>query len=348
MKLRNIGLGLFLAFLPIILFTLFVGCKKTATPLGANAPMGLDIPTYTPTPVAGAIEVYVVDGTQIQGVTVFVVDPTGNTLPSAITQPTVGYAAFNPANTKPGVWTAFVPSQPVSYVTNPGGANSTTINNYYYNSYQTFNVNSVGVGSVTFQNNGDSIYLEPLSIVNNGTFPNNYPVTAIYQNNGNLNKPVSVSFTDISGPSVFGEGVSIYPTALTLTSCTFQPTTITMTADYFTGVSLLPAMCPVKKSWTASISLYYCFCGGNEYYPYSFGISSSGDCGTQWTVCINNENGTTCDYLNCCGVDETNGNFWTNPSQNNTFSITNGSYYFTGSFTAIASSNPITIFSQNF
>jgi hypothetical protein len=319
--------------------------------------MGLDVPTFTPTPVAGAIEVYVEDGIPLQGVTVFVVDPTGNTLPSAITQPSVGYAAFNPANTKAGLWSAYIPSQSVCFVSNPGGNNLTTINNYYYYSQQNFMVNSIGSGSCTFQNNGDSIYLEPTSIVYNGTFPNNYPITAIYQNNGNLNKPVSVSFSETGGtlgnsiPSVFGEGVSIFPMLYSLNTCTFQPVTIAMSATYFTGIGLNVTECPVKKNWIGSISLYYCWGSNDPYNDWSLGITTSGDCGTNWTVNILNSGMSFTDYLGCCGIDENNGTFWTKAGLTNSFTISNGSYSFSGSFTANSypsPSNPITVFSTNF
>src|SRR5581483_1046011 len=54
----------------------YFGCNKTDHPFGVDAPYGLDVPTLTPTPGTGAIEVYVSDtGAAIQSVNIYLLDP---------------------------------------------------------------------------------------------------------------------------------------------------------------------------------------------------------------------------------------------------------------------------------
>ena len=147
-----------------------VGCNKTDRPLGVDAPFGLDRPTYTPTPSSGAIQVYVSDaGTAIQGVSIIVVDPAGNTLGPNLTQPVVGYAAFNPTNLLNGTWVAKVLTQGVSYNL------PTPVNHYYYLSSQLFTVTGAGSYSVTFSTitSGNIVSVAPASVSFGTAFPVN-------------------------------------------------------------------------------------------------------------------------------------------------------------------------------
>ncbi len=302
---RNIGLGLLLAFLPIILFTLFIGCKKTATPLGANAPMGLDIPTTTPTPLAGAIEVFVNEqGTAMQGVTVYIISPAGVTLSPAMTQPSVGYASFNPANTQPGLWTAFVPSQSISFVANPNTLQAVSYQYSYFNSTQTFTVNSNGQGAVTFTTGGNTINLSPATasynFIGSGN-PQSIPLTATYTNNGNLNQPVSATvnklnlggFTLSPTSFIFGEGSNQVPITATWDGCYGLNIPVTLVATNFEGVALFTSFCTLSKNYSINLivwtNFWYNSQQQNFYYIY---LNTTNDCGTSWSWSItSNDNG---------------------------------------------------------
>ena len=158
---------------------LVIGCQKSPAPFGITAPMGLDRPTYTATPTSGSFNIYVVDGTTLMGgVTVFLVDPTGNTITS-VTQNMVGYAPFNVSSIKNGIWTAGVSQQsyfgystiPITITNNSGG-------NYYLSAAS----QSFAVSNIT----------SPQYYAYNSQTILSYGVS--YSQPGNLNEPVSLSY----------------------------------------------------------------------------------------------------------------------------------------------------------
>src|ERR1039458_10254160 len=91
----------------LLIFTVFLGCKKTSEPLGLIAPQGFDFPTRTPTPATGAFNCYVYDNGGKQGVTVVLLDPSLSNPVTNITDQ-FGNAVFNPNPLLVGNYTAEV------------------------------------------------------------------------------------------------------------------------------------------------------------------------------------------------------------------------------------------------
>jgi hypothetical protein len=278
------------------------GCKKTNSPFGVNAPNGVDVPTGTPTPVSGSIEVYVKDaGIAIQGVSVVVVDPTGNTLGPMTTQAApYGSASFNPPNLINGVWTAEILTQSVSYFSSP-----LTINHYYYQSAQPFTVAGPGTYSVLFYNEPGTIVASPTSITYGSAYPEFLPVTYTYNNVGNINVPISVvcpafpvnGINSIPSQFIFGEGVSVQAVTIYKNACFSFDYPYTTSASDFTNDSITSSPTTFYHSYPVSISLYY-YLGGScsGYEPctksytncYNFGISTTNDCGLTWNYEVDN------------------------------------------------------------
>jgi hypothetical protein len=198
MKLNSLGVFLLLSILPIFSFLLFEGCKKDNTPLGVNAPQGLDFPTATPVPFPGSINVAVLDygvttnGPALKNITVTASDPLGE--PYSNTTDATGHAVFSFPNIKTGVWTLTIPPQGI-----------------YTLSQEYVTVGSVADQTVTFSWSPVSIVLSPLTNENfSPSVQTNILYTATYPETGGLNVPVSLYLTGI--PNYW--------------SYTFNPTTI--------------------------------------------------------------------------------------------------------------------------
>src|SRR5260221_9805378 len=221
---RNVKIMLcFMAFSSLgLLFSIF-GCQKTVSPLGIYAPNGLDVPTSTPTPASGNFNIYVVDGTTpISGVTVFLVDPSGNTITS-ITQNVVGYAAFNVPSITNGSWTAGVSQQsyfgyssvPITITGNAGG-----------NFYLTASSQSVSAWALS----------APESYPYNTGTVLAYGVSYIQP--GSLNEPVSWS---VGPPGILPSGWA----------ATFFPPVVGSGDGVDSGtvsVTIPPSPCPINQS----------------------------------------------------------------------------------------------------
>ena len=286
-------------FIPFILLAggmgIFLGCNKTDHPFGVYAPLGLDRPTYTPTPSSGAIEVYVNDlGTAVQGVSIIVIDPSGNTLGPNLTQPVVGFAAFNPPNLTAGIWTAKVPTQGVSYFT----TGSLLVNHYYYLSTQNFLVNGSGTYSVTFSTGGNTVSVAPVSMSYGTSYPLNIPLTVTYNQGGNLNVPVSVTSPSLpTGMSlsassfIFGEGVTQQPVTFSKSICYSRNIPIRFLSKDFVNVTIITNPVTLFHNFPVPIvmtgqnySTIDSSCSGNI--CFNFVIYTGNDCGVAWDYSI--------------------------------------------------------------
>ena len=338
-----------LKFIPILFsisFFFFIlglfSCQKTNSPLGSSAPLGFDYPSHTPTPTSGSIEVYVIDaGTAIQGVSVIVLDPTGNTLGPNLTQPVVGYASFNPPNLIRGTWTAKVLTQGVSYVTG-SYASPITINYYYYQTSQPFTVTSSGFYPVTFSTNGNTVSVAPVSLSYGLTPTINLPITVTYNQTGNLNVPVSVTFPSLPPsifptPSVFifGEGVTQQPVTLAKTGCFAENSPIQISSNDFTGTYVITNPVTIFHSYPVSIFLY----GQNDSdtdpdcsgYCYSVYFDTTNGCYTDFSYSITDSTEHTTLSSGIIYPGSSNSIEWNGPANDN-ISFTISSPY-VGTFT---------------
>lgn len=285
-----------LAFMCIFIASYsIIGCQKTQNPFGVYAPQGLDRPTLTPTPSSGVIQVYVDDsGTAIQGVSVIVVDPLGNTIGPNITQPIVGYAAFNPSNLLNGTWTAKVLTQGISYV----AAGPLTIDHYYYSSSQPFTVSGAYASyGITFSTVGNSVSTAPTSFNFGLPYPVNIPMTVTYNQNGNLNVPVSITCpmlpTGISAsPSSFilGEGVTQQPVTISKSTCYSKNIPFQITTLDFTANPILTNPVTIFHSYPVSIIMSGTNVSDSDptctSYCYTFYLNTTNDCGVVWNYSI--------------------------------------------------------------
>ncbi len=269
---------------------LVIGCQKSPAPFGITAPMGLDRPTYTPTPTSGSFNIYVVDGTTLMGgVTVFLVDPTGNTITS-VTQNMVGYAPFNVSSIKNGIWTAGVSQQsyfgystiPITITNNSGG-------NYYLSAAS----QSFAVSNIT----------SPQYYAYNSQTILSYGVS--YSQPGNLNEPVSLSYGPVSSLPT-GWNVSFYPPVLgTGTGVNSGTVTVIIPANpcaieqpvlYFTGTKLNSTVAQpnyiqsnpttITKNFITNVKLIQTYKTPTSGFsgPVSLRLASTSDCGMTWSV----------------------------------------------------------------
>lgn len=271
------------------LFGLY-SCQKTSSPFGINAPYGLDVPTSTPTPTTGNFNIYVVDGTSpISGVTVFLVDPSGNTSTS-ITQNVVGFSAFNIPNVTNGIWTAGVSQQSYfGYSTMPITVTGNAAGNYYLTApIQSLAVSNISSSQSYPYNTGTKLA---------------YGVS--YVQPGNLNEPVSLSCYP-PGSLPTGWGVTFYPSILgteigansgTVTvTIPPSPCTINQPVFYFTGIKfnstnsqpnyIQSTPQTITKNFTSNFQLIQTFVRPASGFtgPVSLKVSSSFDCGNSWNI----------------------------------------------------------------
>ncbi len=260
---NKIGFISILAILATVLLAGLSSCKKTESPLGVDAPYGLDRPTYTPTPQIGAIEVYVLDtNVAIKGVSIYLLEPSGNTFTSEITQPGVGYAAFNPPELTSGVWTADIPAQSISYVT----AGPVTTKHTYGYSVLPITVTGGGQYAVSFTTGENTVQVSPISQGYQYGIPSNIPVTVSYYENGNLDVPVSVSLAMNPGVSginfltpaswVLGDENLVAYDTIGKNSCYYNPITLTLSANDFSGNPVSITNGVITKGFSSAVTLY--------------------------------------------------------------------------------------------
>lgn len=265
----------------------FLGCNKTDQPLGVFAPRGLDVPSQTPTPQNGAINVYVSDsGTAVQAVSIYLLDPAGNTSSVQQTQPVVGYAPFNPPILFNGIWHVVVPAQSVSYVS----AGPVTIKHTYGYSAIPITVTGAGQYAATFITGGNSVAIGPVSQTMTTNLPDFIPVTISYSENGNLDVPVSVTlegypsllgFSLTSSPNlILGGGVNFSAVSIVKNTCYYQTIPLSVAAIDFSGNAVSQTGASVFKGWSIPVTLFMdknSIGSGKEYC--SIEVGSSLDCG---------------------------------------------------------------------
>lgn len=265
----------------------YIGCNKTDHPFGVYAPNGLDVPTVTATPLAGAIDVFVVENNStVSGVTVNLKDPNGNFLTAVATgNGAAAYAPFSPFPVTTGTWLAEVYTQ-----------------GHYLDSTQSFNVTG-GQTSVTFTAGVVGLTAPTFSSgpqnqqyqTGNGTFT--YGVT--YTQPGNLSIPVSVELLNVlptgfaSSPSTFvlgaaGPGVDQSPVIISKTACYTVSVPVTFGAFDFLGTKVLNStvfnvtrgfQIPLSVSVSGTSSTVGC--GGpcsSTTINYSINLTSTSDC----------------------------------------------------------------------
>lgn len=264
-------------------FSLFyIGCKKTDQPFGVYALNGLDVPSPSPTPFSGAINVYVVDnGILTSGVTAILVDPNSNAVTS-VTQPVVGFAGFAPSSLPVGTWTAKIPTQ-----------------GKYYLSTQAFNVTGSGQVAVTFQAGAPTLSITPAG----NEFYNYSNATTIaytvqYNQVGNLNVPVSLS---VSPALPAGWGVSFSPaiignttnqSALTIIfPCAYQSPTFKVFGTRADASIVQTINHQIQRAFAINVQVSvvsaWAFCG-NGRVAATFKLVSANDCGISWNFAGSN------------------------------------------------------------
>ena|GEM_PF-3108661 len=265
----------------------YFGCNKTDHPFGVDAPYGLDVPTLTPTPGTGAIEVYVSDtGAAIQSVNIYLLDPAGNTFNSQTTQPVVGYAAFNPPVLTSGVWHAVVPSQSVSYVT----SGPVTIKKTYGYSVIPINVTGSGQYAATFSTGGNIVRVSPVTQAYQFSNPSNIPVTVSYYQNGNLDVPVSVTMSmnpTIAGINflspanwVFGGSNLIATDIIGKNICYYNPVTLSLATSDFSGNPINTNNATISRGFSIPVTLVATKVSGAGVTEYlEIGVQTADDCG---------------------------------------------------------------------
>jgi hypothetical protein len=330
-KTFNIGpIYLAIPFLTVLLAVSFFGCKKTNQPLGLDAPLGFDRPTLTPTPQTGAIQIYVSDpqivsGGAMQGVSIALIEPSGNTFSVQATQPLVGYAAFNPPNLSSGIWTAEVPAQSVSFQLVNSGV-TTNVKRTYGLSTLPITISSSGQYSATFSSGGNSVAISPVSQAMGTSIPGFLPVTVSYYENGNLDIPVTVDLqgsTNVPGFSwqnpitwLFGGGVFYAPATLVKNQCYYQPLNFTLAASDLSGNPIPTAGASITRGFQIPVTLFVekTLISGVENEQAS--IQASNDCGAAiWYLSVSFGGTPTAGYVSNGGVE----NIKNSGSQNLTF-----------------------------
>ncbi len=314
-----------------IVVILQTSCKKTDSPFGVYAPHGLDVPspTCSPsptfTPVVGKINVYVGESSNsIAGVTVFLVDPSGNTIPSQVTQSSAPFnAAFQISNPIVGTWHAVVPSQKVY------GSTS----DYFYDSVQPITITNSTVLplNVLFNDNvfsqAISVWLvSPQAIYPFGGTVLTYGVS--YINSGNLNEPVSleinpatsipanwqISFSNpILGTDSDSGGMTIS------IPCSDVKPTFDVIGIKGNGATLTnsSSSLSISRNYTGSVQLSWSKSSDNSYLLVT--LNSLYDCGTTWTLSYSNRpylsnfsivNGQSITVAGYSNTDFQNGNWF--------------------------------------
>jgi hypothetical protein len=262
-------------------------CNKSNNPLGEVAPQGFDYPTTTPTPIIGSVDVYVSDSnTAIQGVSIYLLDPSGNTSSVETTQPVVGYAAFNPPALTPGVWRAEVPAQSVSYVT----TGPATIMHTYGTSFVPITITGGGQYAATFTTGGNSLSISPVTQAYAFSNPDFLAVTVTYSENGNLDVPVSVTLNGVPSIPAFtfqnpnnmilGGGTNFRAVTISKTACYSDSIALSLNAFDFSGVPVPTAGAEIGRDYSIPVTLSMdktAIGSGDEYC--SIQLDSANNCG---------------------------------------------------------------------
>ncbi len=302
------------AFLAALFFIFssfcYLGCNKTDHPFGIYSPNGLDVPTATATPLAGAINVFVVENNvAVSGVTVNLKDPNGNYLGNIVTGSGAGaYAPFSPFPVTTGIWQAEVYTQ-----------------GHYLDATQSFVV-SGGQTSVTFTagvvgTTSPVITSGPLNQqyqTGNGNF--GYGVT--YTQPGNLSIPVSVELSNVlptgfsSSPATFVLGLNgtiLDQSNVTIskTACNTSNVPVTFSAFDFFGSKIwnstsfsvtrgfqIPLSVSINGTATTTVPP-----GQKTNVSFSLNLSTSNDCNYSypinvWAVALGNFNTPTTIFSN--------------------------------------------------
>ena len=263
---------------------LAAGCKKTNSPLGVYAPLGADVPTPSPTPVQGNFDIYVLDNTiPVSGVTVFLVDPFGNTETPEITQNVVGYAAFNVPNISNGVWTAGVSQQGIfGFSEMPITVTDNSAGNYYFSApYQ-----SVSVWNISPLENYNYQVGEQLA----------YGVS--YVQPGNLNEPVSMSNNVIGVfpaawgvtfyPQVLGTGNGVNSGTVTVTvpvgNCTDEQPIFSFEATKLNNVQFFSSPLTITKNFISTMKLLWLNSPVSFTSDILLNLTTTNDCTNTWNV----------------------------------------------------------------
>jgi hypothetical protein len=260
---------------------IYQGCKNTDHPLGVYAPNGLDVPSPTPTPITGSIEVYVnYQNADQVGVTVQMVDPNGVTLSSGYpvtTQPYVNYAPFNPTSLTVGQWKAIIPQQ--------GNFNT---------SIQAFNVTGPGQFAVTFTQGLQVLSVSPVSQTYSTSAGNNFLFGLNYNQTGNLNVPVSVTYNSL--PNLWSgipleivlSNAETASVTFTKLGCDSAPVSVTFSAKDFSGLAITQTNIVLIKGYPLPVTLSVNIQNdGSGTYQAIFQVTSNGDCGVTYNLSSN-------------------------------------------------------------
>lgn len=272
-----------------------ISCNKTQAPLGFYAPNGYDVPAGP-----GTFTVSVLDTTPIQGVTLYMLDPLGNTVGPVLSSSNYGVATFGVKNVTNGVWNAFLPTQGVSYVTG-SGSNAVTVHHYFYNSYQPVTMLNSNQASISFYTdmNGinNAVTLLPVTQTSSyNIYPFSAAVTAAYLQSGNLNVPVSIAlyietYTGLNiSPSAFilGEGVTQQAVTVSLNTCFANGIAVTIGANDFTGAIIANSSSSVTVNRNYGITVkIYAFASPPTYL---INLTASEDCGATFNYSVDSTN----------------------------------------------------------
>jgi hypothetical protein len=279
-------------FISVLAIGQLISCNKTNAPFGIYAPNGYDV-----SPGPGTFNVAVLDTAPVQGVTLYMLDPLGNTIGPVLSSQAYGIATFNIKNVTNGVWNAFLPTQGVSYVINGGAA---TIQHYYYNSYQPVTMLNINQASVSFYTNGTyAVTLLPVTqTFSYNSYPFSTSVTAGYVQSGNLNVPVSVnlgieSYSGLSvSPNSFilGEGVTQQSVVVSLDTCFAKGVAVTINANEFINSPIISALnsgsCAVTVSRNFSIPVTVQAVYDQTSNVYAINLIASRDCGVTFNYSV--------------------------------------------------------------
>lgn len=132
--------------------------------------------------------------------------------------------------------------------------------------------------------------ISPVSQSMGLTLPDSIPITVSYEENGNLDVPVSVSlqgypniigFSLTTSPNfVFGGGVYDAATTLVKNTCYYQTIPLSLSASDFSGNSVPQSGASIVKNWSIPVTLLMEKTSLNNGYEYcTIEVTSSNDCG---------------------------------------------------------------------
>lgn len=233
----------------------YMGCNKTDHPFGVYAPNGLDVPSPTPPPFSGQINVWVIDdavtvnGPALSGISAILIDPTGK----AVTQNTaLGVATFSYLDMVPGVWKAEIPTQNIYSLSQ----NSITMTSANPSQSVTFEAKKVSDLIIT---------PSPASYIN-GQVQGNLSLGVNYPQQGNLNVPISLAVSGVPfewGSSfsavTLGSGSDNSVLTLVMPPCSLQSACLTVLGTRQDSVTVVSAPVSVTKGYPITIQANWKF-----------------------------------------------------------------------------------------